>query len=84
METAQNSRSSAAPSRIRACKMNEPAQPVEVRRRVQPCMLSSRRPCRDYDHDCDDMTMEQMCACRASTHPLDDHTGYCVIQQRWS
>ncbi len=39
-------------------------------------------PCREYDEDCDDMTVAQIQACHANPGPSDDTCGYCVMKHR--
>lgn len=43
-------------------------------------LFAARQPCGDYDGDCDDMTFEQVSACKR--HP--DDCGFCVMEQRWN
>lgn len=44
--------------------------------------LSDTPSCRDYDEDCEDMTLEEINACHANPGENDDHCGECVMKRR--
>lgn len=64
------------------CPQGRNGDPAAYRQAVILIALSEKPSCRDYDEDCEDMTLEQINACHANPGANDDYCGACVMKRR--